>query len=366
MLNNNLLVYLKVAEHCQLSCQFCFFRSGSAPKKLLDIDKSIQWFINLEKICPWVQNPAINFFGGEPMLAPLDSLNKFIDKTKNLWGGKIRYTITSNLVYPLTEDRLKFLNRLDSISTSWDADSRFATEGQFNIWKKNCKLLIHEHKKDLTVQITLTKQTLDYNLEKIYEMCKDIGFADLQFEKLSMTGGALENIHVMPNNKELDEWFVKMYNLYINKQYYKSFSNSFLNGIFSAYLFKTFSGCRSRNCMTKVFTINANETIGTCPNFAMIPSHQIGNLDIPVIELLASKARQKSICSESTIDSRCLNCEVYDICNAGCMSSTTFSYENICSEAKSLMIYLKKEANYKLYKEILNGFKGSEIPIFNS
>ena len=361
ILGNSILVYLKTAENCQLKCSHCFFSSGSAPKSLLNIDNSISWFKKLEIFAPWLKDIQINYFGGEPMLTPIEDLIRFKEKTKDFWNNQIRYTITSNLTYSLTKEKLDFLLSLDGISTSWDYKIRFETEAQFNLWKKNCIKLIKEHNKDLTLQISLTKETISYDIRKIFDMCKEIGFKDVQFEKLSLTGDAILNPQIFPTNKDLDKWFLEMYQIYTENQYFKYFSNSYINSILTSYLYNTYSGCRSRNCMTKIFTINANETIATCPNYAMIKDQQIGNLNDEILKILSSRTRQKSISCETSVDKRCLECPVYNICNAGCMASTSFDADNICSEAKSLMIKLKNEKNYTLYKQILGEFKGSEI-----
>lgn len=363
ILGNSLLVYLKCAEHCNLSCLHCFYASGKAPKQLLDIDEAIKWFHKLHDSAPWVESPAINFFGGEPMLAPIESLNRFIDSTSHLWQNRIRYTITTNLVYPLIKSKLNFLKRLNGVSTSWDSKSRFANEDQFNLWKSNCISLIKDHGIDLTLQICLTEDTLKLPVTYIFDMVKEIGFSDVQFEKLSITGEMLENPQLLPDNKSLDSWFVEMYNIYKDGKYYEHFSNAYLNSIFSSILYNTFSGCRSRNCMTKVFTINSDQTIATCPNYSLLKDHQIGNMSQPILELLTSRTRQKSITCEATVNPVCQVCPVYSICNSGCSASTTVYPDGSCSEAKSLMIYLQKEKNYSLYKEIIGDFQGQEKPI---
>jgi len=367
-LGNSFLIYVKTADGCQLNCSHCM-TGGNKPKGFFDADKTIKWFKDFESFSPWVENPAINLFGGEPMLAPLKSMNDFIDQTQDLWKGRIRYTITTNLVYPLTQSKIDFFRRLDGVSTSWDKDIRFQTEKQFELWKKNCIRLIKEEKIPLTLQISLSKSTVALDVKEIFEMAKEIGFDDVQFEKLSLAGNIFENLHIIPTNSDIDTWFMNMYQVYKNNEYYKSFSNSYLNSILSSIVYKTYSGCRSRNCETKVFTINANGKIGNCPNNASYEKYQIGSIDQSILEILSSKNRQKNISCEATIDPRCTVCPVYDICAGGCVRSTTemwAKHEPQCPEAKSLMIHLKSEQNIQLYKSLMNGFQGSEIPILGT
>lgn len=361
ILGNSLLVYVKTASHCQQKCSFCFYKSGSAPKKIIDFEKTKDWFKRLEKFAPWIETPQINYFGGEPMLAPLNEMVNLREELKDLWKGNLRFTITTNLVYALTEDRINFFKSLDGMSTSWDASSRFETISQFELWKKNCIKLIKEHNINLTLQITLTAPMLKLSIKEIFDMCKEIGFSDVQFEKLSINGGVLDDMFVVPRNEELNEWFFEMYKVYTNGKYYENFSNAYLNSILTSYVYSTYSGCRSRNCETKVFTLNTNGTVANCPNYAEELNNQIGTVDQEIKDLLLSKNRQKSISCESKVDPRCSVCPVYSICAGGCYASSFFNDNDICSEAKKLMIHLKEEKNYSLYKTILNGFKGSEV-----
>lgn len=369
MLANSFLVYLKTAEHCQLACTHCFSASDKVPKTILNFDKAISWFEDLNKFAPWVETPSINFFGGEPMLAPVKDMISFIQRTKDLWEGRIRYMITTNLVYALTSEKIEFFKMLDGMSTSWDQDIRFANTKQFDLWKKNCIELIHTHKIPLSLQISLSKETVNLPIDQIYSMTKEIGFTDVQFEKLSLAGNLFDNLDLIPKNEDLDSWFVSMYDSYVNNSYYENFSNSYLNSILTSILYNTYSGCRSRNCETKVFTINADGTIANCPNNASYKKSQIGTLDDSIISLMSSKNRQKNISCEAKIDERCLDCSVYDICAGGCVRSTTEMWKKSdvhCPEAKSLMITLKKEKNYELYKKLMNGFQGSENPNFGT
>lgn len=56
---------------------------------------------------------------------------------------RIGFTLTTNLVYELTDERLAFLKRFKQISTSWDWKIRFA-DSQEHLWEKNVKQLLAE------------------------------------------------------------------------------------------------------------------------------------------------------------------------------------------------------------------------------
>lgn len=362
-LSDMFLIYVHTADHCQLKCRHCFNFADKKPKTFFNVDKTVKWFEELYNFAPHVQKPSINFFGGEPLLAPPQLMMEFMDRTKHLWKGNLRYMITSNLVMKLTEDKLQLLRRLDGVSTSWDKDIRFEFPKQFELWKSNCIQLIKKEKIPLTLQVSLSKETIAMDVEEIYAMAKEIGFHDVQFEKLSLSGNLFDNYNIIPNNTDLDNWFMDMYHKYVKGKYYKNFSNAYLNSILSSMLYSTRSGCRSRNCETKIFTINADGTIGNCPNNASYAKYQIGTLDDSIRGLMLNPQRRKNISCEAIPETRCLECPVYKICAGGCVRSTTEMWKKDdpqCPEAKSLMKFLLKENKVSLYNTLLNGFMSSE------
>lgn len=56
---------------------------------------------------------------------------------------RIGFTLTTNLVYELTDEKLAFLKQFKQISTSWDWKIRFA-DSQECLWEKNVKRLLEE------------------------------------------------------------------------------------------------------------------------------------------------------------------------------------------------------------------------------
>jgi radical SAM protein with 4Fe4S-binding SPASM domain len=132
----------------------------------------------------------------------------------------------------------------------------------------------------------------------------------------------------------------------------------FLDSVLSSFVYQTYSGCRSRSCEQKILTINADGTVGGCPNGAVEKTY--GSISDDVASLLYSPNRLCNITSEASRNNPCSTCEVFDICNGDCYQ---LSWENdICAAPKSLMkdLKLNSQRDLGLYKEVLNGFMGQE------
>ena len=96
----------------------------------------------------------------------------------------------------------------------------------------------------------------------------------------------------------------------------------------------------SGDCEQKIFTLNADGTIGGCPNSA--PEDFYGHIDQNIVELLESPKRQHVIACELSRDPRCYECPVFMYCGGDCHQ---LEWEgDQCASARSLMINLKELA----------------------
>ena len=125
MLKNDIMVYVKTTETCNLNCDHCFTSGTRGAKIYFNPDKVARWVNELKK-----QNPQLSghfeFHGGEPFLAPVEDMERFYELTQEYWNGDATYGITSNLVIKLTEKRLAFLDEVCNkrMGTSWDPTIR--------------------------------------------------------------------------------------------------------------------------------------------------------------------------------------------------------------------------------------------------
>jgi radical SAM protein with 4Fe4S-binding SPASM domain len=260
-------------------------------------------------------------------------------------------------VYNLDDEKREFFKECftQGFATSWDKGIRFENEKQENLWRKNVRLLQDDGHK-ITVMVSLSKSVLDIPVEDFLKWVIDLGVPYLQLERITPNGNAVSNKHIMPSNKELDAWFVKLWEASVKLETHKYFMNCFIDGILSSFVTTTHSGCRCRSCEKKIFTLNADETIGGCPNSAVTNTY--GTLDDDIIDLLSSTGRVENIVCETQRNPICYTCEVYDVCNGDCAQ---LAWEgDICASPKSLMKRFKRDNNVELYKEVLNGFIGAE------
>lgn len=352
----DLMVYLKTTETCQLNCDHCFTNGTNGRKIYFDPGRTIDWFHRMHEVSPHVQTGSIAFHGGEPMLAPIADMRRVWSECKDLWPS-LWWSTTTNLVYNLDDEKRAFFKEAFShgLATSWDKGIRFANQKQEDLWAKNVRTL-KDDGHQITMMISLSKSVLDIPIRDFLSWIEDTGIDYLQLERITPNGNALLNPGIVPTNVELDEWFLKLWETSVATGAHFKFDNLFFNGILSSYVNMTHSGCRCRSCEKKIFTVNADGTIGGCPNSAV--DNTFGHINDDIISLLMAPGRVENIVCESERNPLCYSCDVYDICNGDCHQ---LAWEgDICASPKSLMRQLKQQNNMTLYREVLGTFVGGE------
>jgi radical SAM protein with 4Fe4S-binding SPASM domain len=356
LIPTSLMIYLKTTETCQLNCKHCFTNGINGKKVYFDPDKVIDWFHRLHDVAPNMQGGSIAFHGGEPFLAPVEDMRKVWEACKDLWPN-IWWSATTNLVYKLTDDKRQFL--LDAcsqgISTSWDKNMRFDNDKQEELWRQNVKTLL-EDGHNITLNISINRDIVEMDPKELIQFIIDLGVQWVQLERITPDGNAVLNETVMPSNKELDDWMLRLWHASVEMEAHKYFGNLLFDSVLTSFVNTTHSGCRCRSCEQKIFTLNADGTIGGCPNGAV--NNTFGYLEDDIHSLLKSEGRLENIVCESQRNPNCYGCEVYDICNGDCHQLAW--QDNICAAPKSLMKHFKEENNLELYKSVLGGFVGVE------
>lgn len=352
----SLMIYLKTTETCQLNCKHCFTNGINGKKIYFNPDKVIDWFYRLHEVAPNMQGGSIAFHGGEPFLAPVEDMRKVWEACKDLWPN-IWWSTTTNLVYKLTDEKRQFL--LDAcpqgISTSWDKNMRFDNDKQEELWRQNVKTLL-EDGHNITLNISINRDIVEMDPKELIRFIIDLGVQWVQLERITPDGNAVLNNSVMPTNKELDDWMLRLWHASLELEAHKYFGNLLFDSVLTSFVNTTHSGCRCRSCEQKIFTLNADGTIGGCPNGAV--NNTFGTIDDDIYDLLKSEGRLENIACESQRNPNCYGCEVYNICNGDCHQLAWQG--DICAAPKSLMKHLKEENNLNLYKTVLGGFVGVE------
>ncbi len=357
MISQSLIIYLKTTETCQLNCKHCFTNGSNGRSIYFNPTKVTNWFKKMETFNKKFQNIQVAFHGGEPMLAPVKDLKEVYNNCKNLWNGKIDWTITTNLVYTLTNEKINFfIDVCDSnISTSWDIGIRFNTLAQENLWEKNVRKLMALKDFQITCQLSISKSLIKTKPIDIIKKMIDLKIPYVHLERISPNGNAKIN-NVIPTNIEQRLWIKKFWKVFTKGKYYKKIKISFFDSLLSPIIYSTHSGCRCRECEQKIFTLNADGKIGGCSNGAV--EHPFGHLDDNIQSMLMSSGRLNNIACETTRHKECLSCPVVHICNGDCHQ--LLWDESGCPAPLELMIELQQKNDLKLYKDVLGEFMGNE------
>lgn len=354
---NDLMVYLKTTDTCQLHCDHCFTNGKNGKKGWFDVPATIDFFKRLKEYHPEYENGNISFHGGEPLLAPPELLFEAWNGIKDLWPN-IWWSIQTNLTFPLTDKKIEVLEVIceKSWGTSWDKGIRWPDLNKEMLWESNVRRMADEGH-DITVMVCLSSSVV-YKMEPIDIINKmaDLGIKHINFERITPNGNAVRNPDIMPSNKDQDAWFLKMWEQCKEFETYKYIDNMFFDSILSSFVHKAQTGCRCRQCEQKILTINADGTIGGCPNGAV--EKQFGTIHDDINTLMTSPGRMCNIQSEIIRNPICWSCDVYDTCNGDCHQ---LAWEgSTCAAPKSMMQEMNKNQDIVLFKKFLNGFVGQE------
>jgi radical SAM protein with 4Fe4S-binding SPASM domain len=332
----DLFVYLKTTETCNLNCLHCFTNGSTGAKIYWDHVKVADWLARLSSHSD-SNHVHLEFHGGEPFLADLESMQYVYDNCQNLWPSQ-SWGMTSNLTFKLTQDKIDFiLGPLGArIGTSWDPDIRFSSPKQYDLWRKNVQTL-QNLGVDIKLFISVTKGTIAIEPIELLEWVRDIGIKEMSLERLTHNGSALKNPQIFPTNLEQDAWFLKMHRQSQENNARSWFDNEFLESVYSKFEIHSINqGTFCRDCEERLFTVNADGSISGCPNSA--PEQAFGHLDNDILDLLNNPQRITNITCERSRDPRCYECEVFQYCNSDCHQLEW--QDNICGAPKSLMIDL--------------------------
>lgn len=352
---NELMVYLKTTETCQLNCDHCFTNGSNGKKGWFDEVKTVDFFKRLFEKFPRMDPVVISFHGGEPMLCPLEKMRYFKKEIDKLRPGVI-WSIQTNLTYKINDEKLEFLKDIchGSIGTSWDYNIRWKdNEVQQRLWEENVRYLVRNDI-DVTVMVSLTDELLDLEPLEIIEYMVDLGIKYINFERITMNGNATLN-PVQPSNVKLDEWLNRMWLQTVEHKLHEKVMNMFLESALTSILNNSYSGCRSRECEQKILTINADGRVGGCPNGAV--ENTFGDIEDDVLKTIYSEGRMCNINKETVRHDLCATCDVYDICHGDCHQLNWQG--DVCASPKSMFRDIKTRPRM-LLETVMGSFKGEE------
>lgn len=327
-------IYIKTTESCNICCKHCYIGDARKNKHFFDEKQTVIFlkkYIEEEKIPE--EKILFSFHGGEPLICPIEKI-QYVCEAFPL----ATFNTTTNLVYNLSDNlinlfKTKFIDKnigQPFIKTSWDYKIRFLTDGMLDLWESNVKTLLS---RGIYVQviICLTSYLInEVSPLELLEYFKNLGIQSINFERL--TPNTTNDKILIPDYKKQNDWLYELCQLNDENKYVTigmfEYIKSAING--------TLIGCSKRRCMQDVLTINANGTIGGCPNTANC--HCFGNIYSDIKELNTSPCRLCLIQKEQIKDSRCFLCEMFNFCNGDCHQLEWQG--DICPAPKSVMKYL--------------------------
>ena len=138
---------IQVGTSCNLNCKHCLMVDNldCSPINYTKINKTLSNYSKIEEI---------HLSGGEPLLGDLDKLEEFIDNYPDT-----QFSMTTNLVYNLTDQRIRIIKKMNRISTSFDINIRFNDVRELNLWYHNLKK-IKQFRSDIFVFVCLTNNLI--------------------------------------------------------------------------------------------------------------------------------------------------------------------------------------------------------------
>jgi len=221
------------------------------------------------------------------------------------------------------------------LGTSYSPTIRFLKDGEFKQWEKNLMKAV-EDKICVYLIITLSKEFIKKcdPVELVNYLIKRRIFG-FHFDPLTRDGNAVNNWEkIVVSPEQYDSYKIAFAKEFIKKRGYELIPKNEIVNRARVFLGDAFFGCCSRNCYERVFTINSDNSIGGCPNKSNKEIY--GSLDDDFEKILNSSIRRNLIIKEKTRRLECLNCEVFEYCNGGCVQT------NGCYEGKNFYLLLKE------------------------
>lgn len=333
-------IYIKPTNRCNLKCDHCFNEIMQNHDDIDDrtLERSIQWINNFIDSHP---NDDIDcqLHGGEPCLYSIDKLNGVVDRVNN----RARWSITTNLVYQLTDKHIELFKRMQPyhnnddivIQTSWDHSIRFKSPKQQALWEDNVRVVVGQ---GITVQPTVCITSYIINSVSpadLFDYMIALGVTQINFERLTNTGRAVGQIaiidkhqyNLIPTNKQTDQWLFDAYKT-SKLPKYQHITIPIFQGVEQS-IKGELLGCRARKCMQTVYTINPDGSIGGCPNTACYAPNNVNTIQW---------VENKLIKKEQIQQISCLSCQYYQYCNGECFQ---LKHDDTgCPGMKSIYQYL--------------------------
>ena len=335
------MVYLRLTEACNMSCEHCFIPSN--PKRLrLDEDgsRTVQHIVSISKPNETV---LIQFHGGEPTIVGPRELSDWCALiSARITDRKIVFGIQTNLAIDPTPYLALYKKYMGaSIGVSWDYAIRAlkgdrAESFEVVFWR-NIDVL-RRNGIEVTLVTTVTKELISaYNSGfKLLEFLASKGIKYLHLERLTKVGSARENWpKIGVTNREHSLFMATLYLDYVKNISHGrgSINISPFDGLELSLVHSSGDtsgyGCNSGKCDTAFFTIDAEGLHGSCT--ALNSTADISDHIVKIVDISGSLQNARV---ERVID--CSDCRYRKICSSGCFATDVNDGSGECSGSRIL------------------------------
>lgn len=364
-------IYVKLTEDCNYNCDHCYIKTISEQRAAtLSVQKVSDYIVRYMNY--WYSKLGshvsftISFHGGEPFLnfKYMNMMKEIIETIKSKTDIKFSVDATTNLmtecfaddIYNTADFISKYFRNQDLrtsfLKISYDfGDVRFKKCIDEEIFIERAKKLRErscEYIK-LKVNICLTTKFLEfvkkYGILAVQQKIYDIvgRYGEVHFEYL--TKNTTPDPSLIPSPEEIDKVFLYPFYRALNFSFKEFPSKTYKVDNFEDIEYALdgeFIGCRARQCMHDVITINPSGKIIGCPN----TSESFATIDDDIYE---PKADFDLVVKEKKVNMECMFCNYYKICNGGCFQLA----ENGCTFPKVTADFIA----YRKKNRIENPFK---------
>lgn len=337
-------LFVRVVQSCNLNCTHCFTLGDKDPVKIID-PKTVKDFCQSIRDNVNPKQVKIYLHGGEPFLAKTEVLEE-VSEICLTYFPQANITIQSNFAFPLSSKQIRFMKKYCNsfVATSWDADIRFRTDRQEDLFFKNLERLKSEGIK-YTVHMTVQDNLLKRNPVEVVEQFPDAEL--LEFEHMTVFDDRTRSI--APNNREWDEWYLEVIKYFVDTKpkWELPLLEMFQHNINAHDVF----GCKCNCCADASFTLNVDGTAGLCGDTTYWnPLTDIGEMlfewktfeDKAMDEIIRRRGYEPH--------EMCYSCDLFEYCG-GNIEHETFDDSGECVMGRSAMRYQLE--NQELFKELL-------------
>lgn len=290
-----MIVYIKTTERCNFYCMHCY---NPFVKQDLDFEQTKDF---LKQIIAIDTSPIFVLHGGEPLVGNTSEILKLIHTFPDAY-----WRISTNLGYELTEERKQILLCMNEVRVSFDVGIRFQTLQNLLRWINNMKWLTN--KRTIFCNICLSKNLLRHEPIKLLKMLDRFNIKDYAFERITLVGNAKLHQEIIPSYKDIDVWLCKIYELEKTNSVScrcKDILNIKLG------MQGHHEQCYGKQCCMNTMTINADGTIGNCPNDAR--ENPVAKIEDGAKEAIKKIHQKKHIPKQI-----CFLCKYFFCCRGGC------------------------------------------------